>query len=248
MAKRFLAYLLLLVMFIPMVNVNAESMTVNDETELKSAISNEEIDTIILGSNIETTSKINITRPIYLDGNNHSITYVGTFGAEGSRDNTVWGGIYVLQVYKTMATIKDIKLTGGNAALLINGGNVTFEGTIDVSGNGFGGIEIGQGQGVTETGKLALKDNAEVVNKTEKENAPTLWVPEDTEKAVLEINGESKTITAGEELQIKEIEELFDIANPSTGDELNLNLITASLSFLGIVATCAYLKQPKKEF
>ena len=49
-------------------NVNAESKTVKNQDELKSALNNKDIDTIILGGNINTTEKINITRPIYLDG------------------------------------------------------------------------------------------------------------------------------------------------------------------------------------
>ena len=61
-----------------------------------------------------------------IDGNGYTMKYVGTFGQAGSTDNTTWGGIYWLQVYNTNATIKDIKLTGGNAALLVNGSNVTF--------------------------------------------------------------------------------------------------------------------------
>ncbi len=243
MKKKF--WLALLIMFAPFVTVNAESQTVNDETELKAAIGNEEIDTIIIGKDIDTTSKINITRPLYLDGNNHTLRYTGKF--KGGDDATVWDGIYVLQVYKTMATIKDIKLTGANAALLINGGNVTFEGTIDVSGNGFGGIELGQGAGVTEIPKLALKDDAEIQNTTEKADAPSLWVPADTTKGVLEINGESKDITKGDELSLAEIEEIFDIDNPSTNDFINTYLITAILSLLGITTSLSYLKT-KKEF
>ncbi len=237
-------WVILLTLFIPFITVNAESQTVNDEIELKAAIGNEEIDTIIIGKDIDTTSKINITRPLYLDGNNHTLRYTGKF--KGGDDFTVWDGIYVLQVYKTNATIKDIKLTGANAALLINGGNVTFEGTIDVSGNGFGGIELGQGAGVTEIPKLALKNDAEIKNTTEKENAPSLWVPDDTVKGVLEINGVSEDITKGEELSLTEIAEIFDIDNPSTNDLINLYVITAFLSLLGITTSLIYLKNYKK--
>ena len=140
--KNICLFILLLTCFM-ITNVNALSKTVKNQEELKSALNNKDIDTIILDSDINTTEKINITRPIYLDGKNHTIKYVGKFGE--SDDFTVWAGIYVLQVYKTTATIKDIKLTGGNAGLLINGSVVKLEGIIDVSGNGFGGIELGKG-------------------------------------------------------------------------------------------------------
>ena len=242
--KKLFSFMLGLFLFMPFITVNAESIKVNDEDELKAAISNEEIDTIIIEKDIDTTSKITITRPVYIEGNNHTLRYTGTFGAENSKDNTVWGGIYVLQVYKTNATIKDIKLTGANAALLVNGGNVTFEGTIDVSGNGFGGIELGQGKGVTEIPKLALGNDAEIKNSTEKDNAPTLWVPDDTVKGVLEINGVSKDIATGDELSLTEVTELFDIDSPSTNDNIIAYLTASILSFGGIIPTI-YLKTKK---
>ena len=138
--KKISIFLILLLSCFITTNVNAESKTVKNQDELKSALSNKDIDTIILGADVNTTEKINITRPIYLDGKNHTIKYVGKFG--DSDDFTVWAGIYVLQVYKTNATIKDIKLTGGNAGLLINGSVVKLEGTIDVSGNGLGELNL----------------------------------------------------------------------------------------------------------
>ena len=141
-----LTILLLAIFIIPVIQVEAkeDTITVNNQQELKDALANDEISTIILGQDIETTEKINIMRPVTIDGNHKTIRYTGTFGSSQSSDNTVWGGIYVLQVYRTSATIRNIKLTGGNAALLINGSTVKLEGTIDVSGNGFGGIELGK--------------------------------------------------------------------------------------------------------
>ena len=167
--------------------------------------------------------------------------YVGTFGSAGSTDNTTWGGIYLLQVYKTNATIKDIKLTGGNAALLVNGSSVTLEGTIDVSGNGFGGIELSQGSGVTTISHLILTSDAKIVNTTESDDRPTLWVPEDTNSAILEINGVEKTLTAGMELTMDEISELFAIQeNPDTSDPLIITVI------LGICGLFMFVMSSKK--
>ncbi len=214
-------------------NVNAASTaTVNSQADLKEALDDESITTIILGSDIDTTEKINIVRPVTIDGQNHTIRYVGTFGDEGSRDNTVWSGIYVLQFYKTTGTLKDIKLTGGNAGLLLNGSEVTFEGTIDVSGNGFGGIELGQGANVTETPHLKLEGDAEIVNTTEAEDAPTLWVPDDTKTAILESNGMQETISAGEELTIIEALSYFNVPteNPQTADFNKLSIVLGFMS------------------
>ena len=229
--KKISIFLILLSCFIA--NVNAESKTVNNQDELKSALNNENIDTIILGSDINTTEKINITRPIYLDGKNHTIKYVGKFG--DSDDFTVWAGIYVLQVYKTEATIKDIKLTGGNAALLINGSVVKLEGIIDVSGNGFGGIELGKGANVSEAPRVDLDSSTELKNESESSDKPTLWVPDDTSGAVMSIDGVKKTLNAGEELSLNEIDELFDIdVNPQTNDSI-IFIILIAISLIGIL-------------
>ncbi len=231
--KKISIFLILLFSCFITTNVNAESKTVKNQDELKSALSNKDIDTIILGADVNTTEKINITRPIYLDGKNHNIKYVGKFG--DSDDFTVWAGIYVLQVYKTNATIKDIKLTGGNAGLLINGSVVKLEGTIDVSGNGFGGIELGKGANVSEAPRVDLDSSTDLKNDSESNDRPTLWVPDDTNGAVMSIDGVKETLTAGEELTLNEIDELFDIdVNPQTNDNIIIVLIIA-LSLIGIL-------------
>jgi hypothetical protein len=83
---------------------------------------------------------------VTINGNNKTITFTG--------DETGWQGNYVLHVYNTTGvTIKDIKLTGGDAALLVNGSEVTLTGAIDVSGNEFGGIESSKGVGVENQSK-----------------------------------------------------------------------------------------------
>ncbi len=208
----------------------ATSKTVNSEVELKEALNNSNVSTIILGSNIETTEKINIMRNITIDGNNKTIKYVGKFGSSNSSDNTVWGGIYVLQIYKSNVTLKNIKLTGGNAGLLINGGHATFVGRIDVSGNGFGGIELGKGNGVTTTPTLTITDNAEIINSSESADKPTLWVPDDTTGAIIEIGNTEFELNPGEKLSLDEINELEEsIENPETNDSILLNIFFLSI-------------------
>ena len=224
----------------------ATSKTVNNQAELKDALNDSNVSTIILGSDIETTEKINILRDVTIDGNNKTIKYIGTFGSSNSSDNTVWGGIYVLQVYKSNVTLKNIKLTGGNAGLLINGGHATFVGKIDVSGNGFGGIELGKGSGVTEAPKLTLTDDAEIINTTESTDKPTLWVPDDTTGAVIEIGNTEFELNPGEELSLDEINELEEsLENPETSDSLLLNIFF--LSIFVILSSYAFNKILNKE-
>ena len=212
---------------------------VGNQDELKEAIRNVDVDVITLSDNINSTEKINISRPLTIDGKGHTIKYIGTFGKDNSSDNTVWGGIYILQVYKTNATIRDIKLTGGNAALLVNGSSVKLEGTIDVSGNGFGGIELGQGEGVTTTVKVTLADNINIVNTTESADKPTFWVPDDSDNAIIQMNGITKIIASGDEVTIAEVNELFDDIpqeNPKTGDSMIIYLLIGFLGLTGFIS------------
>ena len=229
--SKFLLLFVLTITLCSVINVNAAtSKTVNNEAELKEALNDSNIKTIILGSDIETTEKINIMRDVTIDGNNKTIKYVGTFGSSDSSDNTVWGGIYVLQIYKSNVTLKNIKLTGGNAGLLINGGHATFVGKIDVSGNGFGGIELGLGSGVTTPPKLTISDDASIINTTESPDKPTIWVPENTNNAVIEIGNTEFNLTKGEELTLDEINKLEEsIENPETSDSLILNIFFLSI-------------------
>ena len=203
----------------PMFHVEAKNATVNNQTELKQALDDSSIDTIVLGSNIETTEKINIMRPVTIDGNHKTIKYVGTFGKENSYDNTVWGGIYVLQVYKKEAVVKNITITCGNGGLMFNGGKVKLVGRIDVSGNGFGGIELGQGSGVDSNAHLEIGTDTVLVNTTESEDKPTIWVPKDSTNAVLEVNGVEQVLSSDMELSLSEIEKIGNkVENPNTKD------------------------------
>lgn len=232
--------------FIPILNVEAATSTVHNQSELKTALADENITVIELANDIETTEKINITRPVTIDGNGYTMKYVGTFNTSGSTDNTIWKGIYLLQVYKTEATIRNIKLTNGNAALLLNGSKVKLEGNIDVSGNGFGGIELGQGKDVTTVSHLVISDGAKIINITESSTNPTLWVPSDTPKAILEMNGLVQTINAGEELTLAEITNLFTPqVNPDTGDTLVISIILGISGLIIFVITSKKLLTQK---
>ncbi len=239
--KSLMVVLAFFLSFVPFLGLKAETVTVKTQEELKNALANKDVTEIVLGEDIHTTEKINITRPVTIDGANYTIMYTGKFGKDNSDSNTVWGGIYVLQVYKTTATIKNIKLTGANAALLVNGGNVKLVGKIDVSGNGFGGIELGQGKGVSEISHLSLGENTDIINTTESENAPTLWVPDDSASAVVEINGLEQIINPGEELAKEELEAKFVVPNvPATNDNIVVFMV------LGMVAVVSSVVSFKK--
>mgnify|MGYP006920896288 CR=1 FL=1 len=224
--KILLALLCTTTLFIPFVKINAqETKLVHNQEELKKAINDENISTITLANDIETTEKINILRSVTIDGNNHTIKYIGPFGKENNADYTVWNGIYVLQFYKTSSTLKNIKLTGGNGGLLVNGAKVNIEGILDVSGNGFGGIELGQGKDVKSTAHLVLSNSASIINTTETEDTPTLWVPKDSTNVILEMNGIQQNLNAGSEFSVQEINTLFQIPNNPNTSDISLSIL-----------------------
>lgn len=222
-----IAFLISVFTFMPFMSVNAESRIVNSQDELKVAVVDDTVDTIVLGGDIQTTEKINIMRPVIIDGANHAITYIGTTYA------------YVLQFYKTTGTLKNIKLTGADGALLVNGSVVTLEGNIDVSGNRLGGIELGKGSGVTEFPDI-IADDATIINTTESSNAPTAWLDislDDIEK-LLEGSAVSDEEIEIESWQFKgaalltdkvQIQMFLDRANVPTGE----NVIDLSDEFAG---------------
>ena len=191
----------LFLLVLPFISVSAEAKEVGSFDELKNAIKDASVDSITLKNNIDTTEKLNVTHALTIDGAGYTLTYKGNFGSENATTNTTWGGVYVLQVYNTTATIKNISLTGANAALLVNGSTVTLEGTIDVSGNGFGGIELGKGTGVSTEPKLVLGEGTKLVNTSESTDKPTVWA--DKTKATISVNGVEKTYEATTGNQVK---------------------------------------------
>lgn len=210
--KKFLAGLLAICL-VPL-GVNAEATTVNSEKELRDALDNANVTEITLGADIETQGKININRDVTVDGQKHSITYVGKFFAtkdgEGVDDNTVWsqkssdgteGAVYVLQVYESNVTIKDITLAGGNRGLGVNGGNVTLQGTINFENNGFQDIELSIGKGVTTKPTLKF-DTLAKVNSDRQD----LIVVQDTDADVI-VYEEAKTFAKDEEVTLADMQE-----------------------------------------
>lgn len=202
---------------VPMMNVHATEgvKVVTDEEELVAAINDKTVTTIQLANDITTTAKVNILRDVTIDGANHKITLDG--------DHTTWDSTYVLHVYKVNVTLKNIALSNANGGLLVNGGNVTVEGTLDVSGNHFGGVELSKGKDV-ETLPVINFNNATVVNTTESETIPTLWSDGIAQEEVtVKYNGVEAAIYNTEKGQVQ----LFlNQENTPTGDNITILDVT----------------------
>ena len=230
--KVFLGLFISAFMVVPFMEVNAaEPVEVDNAADLYMYLEGSEVAEVKLTKDIETTHKINVTSDKIIDGNGHKITYVGTFN-DGKKNNTVWGsdaeapydgGVYVIQAYNANVTVKNITLTGGNVGLSANGANLTLEGTIDVSGNGFGGIELTKGAAPTLAVPSLTINNATIVNTTETDKLPTLWTDnlttEEVESMNIEYNGVKVAVTCDKEVgKPLQVQLFLDENNLPTGD------------------------------
>ena len=143
--------------------------------ELTAAINDPIVKTINLTKDITTKGKTTITRDVTINGNGHKISIEKNTAGK-------WESLYVLQAYKCNVTISDITLTGGEAALLVQGGKVVAKGTIDVSGNEYGGIELAEKDSVLPNLDLT---GAKLLNTTEAYKLPTIWEDPAINKNVL---------------------------------------------------------------
>ena len=167
---------------------------VADAKGLKEAAANEKVTEVILTADIELDTTVQFNGTVTLDGNGKTITYTGTktgdtnsaivVAGKGSvvKNLTVesdqaigsWDSCYGVQVYNTTdVTIEDVTVSGCNGGIMVNGSDVTLKGTINVSGNTAGGIEVSKGAACDKTSTLTVE--GEVINTTESETNPTAW-------------------------------------------------------------------------
>jgi hypothetical protein len=162
--------------------ITAPTGSVTNEAELITAINTSSISEITIENDFSVTSKIVISRPLTINGANHAISF-------SSNTANHWDGDYVFQVYNTSdVIIKDIKINGGDAALLVNQSNAKLEGTIDVSNNEFGGIE-------SSNGSVLNVLSVSLVNSSEAYGLPTIWEDGLTGNTVTGFSGTTATIT-----------------------------------------------------
>ena len=163
---------------------------VSNEEELIAAASNAELESINLSGPIELTNTVTFTNPIVFNGNGHKITMKGTGKAlvftkdstinnifiEGTlEDPETWSSAYAVQVYNGYYVINGLTATKMNAALLCGGSKVILQGSVDVSGNGFGGLEVSVSESSEVKPSLDIS-KAFIKNRTEKYAKPTIWI------------------------------------------------------------------------
>ena len=149
----------------------ADVADVTNLAQFKAALANLNIATINVTASFNTTETIIVNRAVTINGGSKMIMFTG--------DAADWQGNYVIQVYNTKdVTINNLKLIGGDAALLVNGSDVTLTGIIDVSGNQFGGIEVSKGTAIGLQNSTLIVTGT-LVNGTEAYALPTIWLVQD---------------------------------------------------------------------
>ena len=162
----------------------AEISTLDD---LKKAMGDSTIKTVNLMADVENIGEvITFSNKVTFNGNGHKLAFTTTgqnlvfLQPSTINDLTVesqgtdsWTSTYAAQVYNGKGyVLNNVKFTGGNAGLLVNGATATVT-NIDVSGNTFGGIEVSKGSLATNPSTLYIE--GEVVNTTEAYEKPTVW-------------------------------------------------------------------------
>ena len=202
------------------------------EEDLKQAIANGDKEVKLTDNITVASGNLNLGTTEHFDGNGKTIsfgttgqnlvsTHSGTIIENVTVENTVatedWSSTYGIQCYNGDYTIKNVTAKGGNAGILVNSANVTFEGTIDVSGNKFGGIEVSKSSNPKLPNATLNVNGATIVNTTEEYAKPTIWT-----------DGEGNTVNGAEAMftnsTVKEGQVQYYLLEENSRDNINVNL------------------------
>lgn len=161
-----------------------------DSAAIDEAVSDPDVNELVISAPVSQSKEVQFDKPMTIDGGGNTVTQENTgktftmtqnstvkdITIESTADNTEWHSSYGVQFYTGEHTVEDVKMTGGNAAMIINGATVNLAGTIDVSGNTFGGIEVTKGTLETLTPGVLNINGATIINTTEEYGKPTIWI------------------------------------------------------------------------
>ena len=186
-------------------NPNFGKAIIEDVEDVQAALTDPDITEMTLNAPISASSEIQIDKPMTINGAGNTVTKsepgkvftmtedstIEDIVIENTADNTEWNSSYGVQFYTGEHTVKDSTFTGGNAGIIANSATVNLEGTIDVSGNTFGGIEVCRSQASAKA-KSASNDTlpagvlningASIINTTEAYGKPTIWIDGNTDE------------------------------------------------------------------
>lgn len=157
-----------------------------DYTSLQTAINNaSNNDTISVESDLSISSRINITKPLTLAGNGHTLTPTFSYPSGGSSNNAVIGisstnsvtiqdltiigvtsnNLIGINIYKStgVSLINNTIKNNGKYGVIVNGSIVSISNHRS-SGNLWGGINVDQGGGVTDPASLIIEGTPSQIN------------------------------------------------------------------------------------
>ena len=163
---------------------------VSSSEELEQIFNDNTKNSVSLTGAVEMSKESQITHKITIDGDGNTmstaaqgkvLTLMGggtvrNITIESTADNTDWHSSYGIQFYNNKGTVENAKITGGNAAIIVNSSEVTLKGKIDVSGNTFGGIEVSKGSALNLNPGVLNNNGATIINTNEEYGKPTIWI------------------------------------------------------------------------
>ena len=169
------------------------NVDVTDEATLRAALANPDVTTINVKNDFPVASSVVLDRPLTFNGGGFTLSFSDGPGSRviitaesvvndlkvnaGLTNPAAWNSAYGIQVYNTKATLNNLSASGGNAGLMVNSSDVTLKGTITLSGNGFGGMEVSQSPTLAPARKPSLTGaNVTFVNADDASLKPTIWV------------------------------------------------------------------------
>lgn len=157
---------------------------VSTEAEFQAAISATNISTIKLCADITLTNKLFVNRGVHIEGdhdlwptiqNNELVLTASGISVENVKFHNSQN--YGIQVYRASGvTLKNVEVSGAlKGGILVNGSEVTLGEHIGLYNNTWGGIEVSQWSGVTETPKLILP-TPPAISFYYEQNDPVIWI------------------------------------------------------------------------
>ena len=179
----------MLTMQLPMTSF-AQGATMTEEDLIAALEQAQDGATVELTGSVELTGQLVIEKQIVLDGNGYTISKgesedvfpnnAGILVTAGAtiRDLTVEGpntnpegwdsGEFGIKLYEAQgAQLQNVTVEQGNAGIQVSGGSVIMTGTIDVSNNEFGGIELCR-EGRLDLTQAALVNGSETGERQRK--------------------------------------------------------------------------------
>ncbi|MEG2283600.1 MAG: hypothetical protein RSB99_03110 [Bacilli bacterium] len=175
---------------------------VTNQAEFSSAINAKDVQVINIMNDFISNIEFIMMNKVTLNGNDHTITFDASvkkgLNIQGSatvinsltvvmQGAAKWDSVYGIQVYNAKdVVINNYTGKGADAALQVNASTVNLTGTITVSGNEFGGIEVSKGTDpLLSDSLLTIELSTILVNADEDKTHPTIWL-EDNQGSVVD--------------------------------------------------------------